>query len=564
MTPESPKKERTALEKGVPDLRRRLTYLMAFRVLLITLVLGATTLLYWLDDADLGQANSLVLYGIFVITYALTLIYTQLLKRTRDNNLLASWQIVGDLAIASLLMHVTGGVLSAYTFFFPLAIIGSAVVQKRRGAVIVALSATGLFVTISYLGWLGVLPTPDGQRILPTDPTSIEFGRALALNLAAIAGVGAMAVQLASQLQRSSASVEEHRTAAAEILASHENIVRCLTSGLITVDSEFRILNINESAIEILSRGANAKIGSSLAEISPNLAEFVTASPTDNEAIRGEVRHVTNVDAERILGVSLSPLVDQNSATVGRIVNFQDLTEVRALEEQIKRAERLTVIGTLAAGIAHEIRNPLASISGSIELLSTSPSADEESAALMNIVTREVKRLNSMITDLLAYSNPRSATMMPIDMRVLLGETLRVFEQDPEFDQIETSFDDDNRGQRLQVLGDPEQIRQTIWNLLRNSAEAALEGGKKVWLSAEVEGDDAVIRFRDNGPGIAAETVKKVFDPFFTTKAQGTGLGLAMVHGTVSDHGGRISVDSEVGKGTTFEVRLPYHEDHDR
>ncbi len=545
------------------DLRRRLTYLMLFRVLLISLVLGATTLLYWLDDAELGETNSKVLYGIIVSTYVLTLIYAKLLKDTREHNRLATWQVIGDLVIATVLMHATGGVLSAYTFFFPLAIIGSAVVLKRRGAVIVAMASTVLFAIVSYLGWIDVLPTFAGQRILPTDPNSIEFGRAMALNVAAIVGVGTMAVQLASQLQKSSASVEEHRSVAADILASHENIIRCLTSGLITVDANSKVINANAAAMEILGREAKANLGGSLNDLSAELAALVAGSPTDKEAIQGEVVHVNESGAKRILGVSLSPLVDHSANIVGRIVNFQDLTEVRALEEKIKRAERLTVIGTLAAGIAHEIRNPLASISGSIELLSSSPQADEESTTLMEIVTREVKRLNAMITDLLAYANPRSPNMMEIDLRVLIRETLRVFEHDTEFSEVSATFDGDTESKSLSLEADPELLRQAIWNMLRNGAEAAMQGGKEVWVTAEGKEEHALIRFRDSGPGIAEEYVAKVFDPFFTTKARGTGLGLAMVHGTVTDHGGTITVESETGKGTTFELRLPYYQAHD-
>lgn len=545
------------------DLRRRLTYLMAFRVLLITIVLGATTLLYWLDDADLGETNSLVLYGIIVGTYVLTLIYAKLLKDMSDHLRLANWQVVGDLAIASVLVHITGGVLSAYTFFFPLAIIGSAVVQKRRGAVIVAVASTLLFAAVSYLGWTEILPSLAGQRILPSDPDSIQFGRAMALNVAAIAGVGALSVQLASQLQKSTASAEEHRSVAADILASHENIIRCLTSGLITVDANSLVINANDAAMEILGRGSNTTLGNKLEDLSPELATLVADSPTDKEAVQGEVRHVNSAGAERVLGVSLSPLVDHSSQTVGRIVNFQDLTEVRALEEKIKRAERLTVVGTLAAGIAHEIRNPLAAISGSIELLSSSPQADEESSALMDIVTREVKRLNAMITDMLEYSNPRKPKMMAIDLRVLIRETLRVFEQDAEFSEVKATFEGDTESKTLNVEADPELLRQAIWNMLRNGAEASIKGGKKVWITATAEEDHALVRFKDSGQGIPKEYLAKVFDPFFTTKTRGTGLGLAMVLGTVTDHGGTISVDTEVGNSTTFELRLPYHQDHD-
>jgi two-component system sensor histidine kinase PilS (NtrC family) len=319
---------------------------------------------------------------------------------------------------------------------------------------------------------------------------------------------------------------------------------------------------MNTAAVEILALEKEPRVGSKLSDFAPQLAALLTESPVNEDARRGEVIHTSAANNEIVLGVSLSPLFDHRSQTVGRIVNFQDLTEVRALEEKIKRGERLAVIGTLAAGIAHEIRNPLASISGSIELLGAAPSEDEDSSALMEIVTREIDRLNALITDLLAYANPRAPKMIEIDICEVIRDTLRVFAQNTEFGEVEAEFEGDEEGRSLLISADPEQVRQIIWNLLRNGAEAAASGGKQVCVSAETSGRELVLRFRDNGGGIPGEYLAKVFDPFFTTKANGTGLGLAMVHSTVLDHGGTISVDSEVGKGTTFELRLPYHQDH--
>mgnify|MGYP001823918461 CR=1 FL=1 len=439
---------------GSADLGRRLTYLTAFRVLLITLVLGATTLLYWLTDVDLSQPGSLILYGIIGTTYLLTLVYAKLLGSTDDYQRLAMWQVVGDLVIATLIVHITGGVQSAYTFFFPLALIGSAMVQSRRGAVVVAIAATLLFVLVSYLGWSGILPSPASQRFIPGDLSGLEFGRGIALNLAAIAGVGAMAAQLAAQLQKSTADLEVHRSVAADLLTLHENIVRCLTSGLITVDVDTQVLTINAAASEILKRTPENCIGKNLIDCSAQLAQLLGEHPVEEEARRGEIMHCGPDGAEVILGVSISPLRDHTQRVVGRIINFQDLTEVRKLEEQIKRAERLTVVGTLAAGIAHEIRNPLASISGSVEHLSLAPEVDEDSGALMSIVTREIDRLDALISDLLAYASPRALNTTELDLCAIIRETLRVFAQDTEFGDLDAKFEEDESSS-LSVEADP-------------------------------------------------------------------------------------------------------------
>ena len=536
---------------------------MAFRVLLITLVMGATTVLYWLSDTnDLTQPTALILYGIIAITYLLTIIYARVLGKDGDLTNLAIWQIAGDLVIATIIVHVTGGVQSAYTFFYPLAIIASAVVRSQRGAILVAAAAALLFLVVAYLGWTELLPTPEGPAGPPSELSSLAFARALGLNLAAIVGVGAMAVQLAAQLQKSSHDLEVHRSVAADLLTLHEDIVRCLTSGLVTVDLSGIVLSMNEAACEILGSPQEQVIGAPLERFSPVLAAALTESPIRQQARRGEVRH-EGKNEPLILGVSISPLLDHTSAAVGRIINFQDLTEVRQLEEQIHRAERLAVIGTMAAGVAHEIRNPLASISGSIELLSSSPSQDEDNVALMSIVTREIERLNSLITELLDYASPRAPSIMEFDVGEVIRDTLRVFAQNANFSSVQVEFLDDHGEASLKVEADPEKIRQVIWNLLRNGAEAASNGGKHVWVSAKRVSNSVVLTFRDDGPGIAPELIDKVFDPFFTTKSEGSGLGLAVVQSTVLDHHGRVWAESDGATGASIHVSLPYDSQHD-
>jgi len=545
------------------DLRRRLTYLMAFRVLLITLVMGSTTLLYWLSDADLTQPNSLILYGVIAITYVLTLIYARLLSLETDHQSLAVWQIAGDLIIATVIVHITGGAQSAYTFFYPLAVIASAILRYQRGAILVTASAVFLFLAVAYLGWTGILPTTTGAAIHPEELGLLPFGRAVGLNLAAILAVGAMAVPLAAQLQKSSDDLEMHRSVTADLLTLHEDIVRCLTSGLITVDLDGNVLAINEAACEILGKNPVTSIGLPLASVSPELANALEESPIREDARRGEIEH-QGASGRLILGISISPLFDHTAHPVGRIINFQDLTEVRKLEEHSKRDERLKVIGTMAAGIAHEIRNPLASISGSIELLSGTPSQDDDSAALMDIVTREIERLNSLITEVLDYASPRAPSIMQFDVCEVIRDTLRVFAQNSNFADVEVEFKDDEGERTLILTADPEKIRQVIWNLLRNGAEAANEGGKHVLVSAvALEDDDILLTFQDDGPGIPPDLIDKVFDPFFTTKSKGSGLGLATVQSAVLDHQGQIWAESEGDTGASFHVRLPYARPHD-
>jgi two-component system sensor histidine kinase PilS (NtrC family) len=237
------------------------------------------------------------------------------------------------------------------------------------------------------------------------------------------------------------------------------------------------------------------------------------------------------------------------------VINFQDLTELRRMEHEVRRAERMATVGQLAAGVAHEIRNPLASISGSVELLRQGPQLTGDDRALMEIVTREIDRLNGLISQLLEYASPRPRQVVDFDLAVLLEETVRVFQQDKNFAEVEVTLS--GTGAPVPIAADPAKVRQVAWNLLRNGAEAAAQGGRHVHLSVAADADAAVIEIDDDGPGIPADLAPRIFDPFFTTKKRGTGLGLATCHAIVTEHGGSIEVASEAGKGTRFSVRLP-------
>lgn len=522
----------------------------------MTLVLGATTFLYWLSDADLTAPSSIALYGIIAVTYALTIVYSVSLKGTEVAPWLPRAQLGGDLLVASLLVHVTGGAQSAYTFFFPLAIIGAALVASRRTAAAVALAATVLFLLVGVLGWLGVLPALPGQRFSPTGLSGIELARSLGLNLAGIVGVSVLALSLSRQLQVTSASLEVERTVAADLLTLHSDIVRCLSSGLITIDPTNNVSTINQAACDIL--GVEPDIsGQPIGEVLPGLPDQLRSLTQDSALARGELAAAHRDGSKLVLGISVSPLFDHHGKFLGRVINFQDLTELRRMESNVRRAERLAMVGKLAAGVAHEIRNPLASISGSVELLRQMPQADDDSRTLMGIVNREIDRLNGLLTDLLDYANPRPIKIAPVDMAELVHDTVRVFQQDRDFESVSVDLDIDAQASEP-LAGDAAKLRQVVWNLLRNAAEAASKGGGHVSVAVKADDGGIILSVCDDGPGISEPDKRRVFEPFFTTKSKGTGLGLATVHGLVTDHRGTIDFDSDIGRGTCFTVTLPY------
>jgi two-component system sensor histidine kinase PilS (NtrC family) len=554
--------EAQAQADPTPDLRRRLTYLMLFRVALITLVLGATTLLYWLSDADLGAPGPLLLYGIIGTTYFLTIVYVGALRSLRALSRLAHTQLSVDLVIASLLVHMTGGAQSAYTFFFPLTIIGAATVCSRDATFWIALAAALLFILVGILTWSGFLPTSVGFAAREVSP--LDLSRSLGLNLAAIVGVSILALTLATQLQRTSASLASERSAAADLLTLHSDIVRCLSSGLLTVDPWNMVLTINQSACEILSTRAADAVGTPVETVLPGLSAQMMGLGPVGAIQRSELRVERPGGADLVVGISVSPLADHGGRFLGRVVNFQDLTEMRQMEVSVKQAERLAVVGGLAAAVAHEIRNPLASISGSIELLGQMPQSDEDARALMGIVTREIDRLNGLISDLLDYANPRQLKIAPLDVGELVRDTVRVFGQDRGLCGVTVDAHTEAPGGAAEMHGDAAKLRQVLWNLLRNAAEAASQGGGHVVVEVEGGAREVAVRVRDDGPGIPSEHRDRVFEPFFTTKSSGSGLGLATVLSLVTDHRGTVQLESQVGCGTCFTVRLPYTADRGR
>ena len=257
------------------------------------------------------------------------------------------------------------------------------------------------------------------------------------------------------------------------------------------------------------------------------------------------------------LGYSISPLSDEAGETTGLVITFQDLTEVRALEENARRQDRLAAVGRVAAGIAHEIRNPLASMRGAIQVLRSTWNGDPAEAELMEIILRESDRLDRIITDFLAYARPRPVTLIETDLREPLRETFALLRHNPET-RPDHSLEIIAPDQPVIALVDAEQLRQVFWNLARNALRAMPDGGR---LSAELtplEDGRVRITFTDTGCGMTPEQVEQLFEPFTSWAPGGTGLGLSIVYQIIRDHGGTINVYSREGRGTTVRIELPW------
>ena len=532
------------------DLGRRVSRLLLLRTLVVTVVLALS--LWLLVEADQHSRGAVWLQsGIIATTYLTSIVFGLLLRRGFAPRRLTRPMQATDLLITSMLVYVTGGAQSPYTFLYALSIVSAGALSYRRGAVMVTVASLSAITVVSLLAWTHVIDLPMSAQAHPWDQGDLDLVRSVGINYAALIGVGALAFIFGDQLQRGAETLATTRKTVADLYTLHQDIVRSLASGLITVTPDGTVLTANSAAGQILRRVPAAMINQPIELLMPGFAALL-ADRTD-ELERADLT-IRAGSQELSLGVTVSPLRDVRDQMIGRVVNFQDLTELRRLEQQNRRSERLVTVGQLAAGIAHEIRNPLASISGSIELLKQTPQTSEDDRALMTIVHREITRLNVLIGDLLDYANPRAQQAVDLDLGVLIEETLQVARGDQAFAEVEITSD---VSKPLALNADPAKLRQVLWNLLRNAADAAAAGGKHVTVTARDEGTAVTVTVADDGAGIGREHIARIFDPFFTTKNKGTGLGLATCHTIVAEHGGRIDVESDVDKGTKMVVRLP-------
>ncbi len=348
---------------STPVLSRRLAYIMFVRVILFTLILGGTVALNvaWGTPEELGSTYVTFLFVFIASIYVLNIFYAILQRFIRNLPVLAMFQVGGDLLISAVLIHFTGGLDSAFILFFLLSPIAAAVTLHRRAALFTALAGSLVLALLFFLEHAHWLPLLPGQIPMSYSVNPGHFGRSLLINSAAMFAVAVLAGYLAEQLRSVSEKIEAQQTFINDLAALNADIIRCLTSGLITLDTEGRILTLNLAAAEILALPYFHSAGKMLIDLVPELAQVIAKA---EEIRRAEVTLKRNQTLVR-LGISVSRLADHRNETQGRIINFQDLTTYRQMEEKIQRSEHLASLGRMAAGIAHEICNPLASISGS-------------------------------------------------------------------------------------------------------------------------------------------------------------------------------------------------------
>jgi two-component system sensor histidine kinase PilS (NtrC family) len=537
-------------------LRKKLLWLIALRASIVTLLLGSATLV---DIAPPGARDQL--FAIIGVTYALTAIYCLALKYTERHRWLIDVQLACDAVVVSAIVFLTGGVTSYFSTLYTLPIIAATALESRRGGTMVAVLSSVLYGGIVLGQYTEVAWMHPGFALrLPGWKTGLYT---VVLNIFGFVAVAALSGYLAEGLRRADVQLQIAADQLQDLQAFSRHVIDSLTSGLATTDIDGRILSFNRSATAISGLPAFVAVGARASDLL-QLPKEVTAlfGVRDERPRLPRVEFgFTRPDGRHIeLGLSTAVLLTPRGET-GFLLTFQDVTDARKHEREARVQQRLAAVGEMAAGLAHEIRNPLASMAGSIQMLRHELALNDEQSQLMDIVLRESERLNETIKSFLAYARPQRRSTVVVDVRQVLTDTARLLKNNAELSERH-AIDVDVPAGGVEYRADEGQLRQIVWNLATNGLRAMSDGGR-LRLSAErrepdeERGGEVVIAVHDEGSGIAPDDLDGIFQPFRGAFPRGSGLGLSIVQRIVSEYDGEIKVTSEPGEGTSVFVHLP-------
>ena len=537
---------RYAKEAGGPGLARALLLVAAVRVIAVTIGLA----LAFLQHREFGDEREVAaqgwLYLLIGTAYGMGLVGTLALRQGRFLRAVAYGSVFVDAALVTSVVAMTGGVDSVFAFTYVLVILEGSVLLLRAGAWIAFLVSTVAFAAV-LLAQVGEV---FGGFMRPTQPTLAVFG--FLVQTLGVGLVAFLASELTTKLRIAGRRLAEREEDLERLGELHATILSALPAGLLTVGPDGTIRYGNEASHSLLRLAPGTMVGRSLDALLPPVAE--TLAVEKRLAPQTRLRHETPIRLEDgttvRLGYSFAGFEGPDGSST--IVVFQDVTEVVRLEDAVRRAERLALVGRFAAGLAHEVRNPLASMCASIEVLQQSLDPPPAMERLMGNVMREAQRLEHLIRDFLAFSRPRKLSFAPIDLSRIALEVVELFRNDPKAQglRLVTDFEEDAR-----TTADADLVRQVVWNLLVNAVDA-MKGAGTLTVQTRKNLGGAVLAVADEGPGFGAEQLRRAADPFFTTKRGGSGLGLAISQSIMYAHGGELDIENRPEGGALVRLRF--------
>ena len=524
------------------NARSSLSWLVKVRIITITFLLGIGMVIIRLTKTNVSEKYFLTL---IVLWYTIAVLFVALSSLSGEFKLQARLQIFTDLVFCTAVIYITGGIDTYFNFLYPLLIIVASILLPRWWAYLTAALSFICFGGILELSYFEIIRSFSISR-----PDLKSLQAVILVNLAAYLAIAHLASDLSKKLRQIDVRLHDKSGQLENLKSLHENIINSMRGGLITTGMDGRIELLNASAEKLLERDAAEVRGLPVARLFSDRLPDV-----HSENKQGEVRCVTPSGEQKTFALMVSALTVPERGTLGHVYTFDDLSDIRRLEREVRMRERLAAVGRMASGIAHEIRNPLASIAGSVKILAGISALSEDQHTLVNIVTRESERLNSIISDFLSYSREKSYMFASTDLVRLLDETLTLLENRPEPSGAKYVIERNLAADRALTRADGDKIKQVFWNLSENAIRAMPAGGR-LTVSLSLENRWWQIRFADTGHGITAQQAEKLFEPFQSGFTGGTGLGLAIVYQIVQAHSGKISARSLPGEGAEFVLQL--------
>ncbi|MGA2004444.1 MAG: ATP-binding protein [Terriglobales bacterium] len=536
---------------SISDERNWLTWLVKVRILILMVLLAIELAVIRLTPSPVPVVPFLT--GM-VLWFVLSLFFLFLVSVWNEHRLQAMLQVLADIAMVTLVVHLTGGIDSSLNFLYPLVIVVAAMLLPRAWAYLSAALAFIFFGAVLELGFYGFIPSYSNSH-----PKLKALQVVIFVNLFAYFAIAYLAGVLMNKLRQVDVQLQTASGALENLQALHENIVQSMSGGVITTGPDGRITLVNRAAQQLLEISEDKLQGRSVGDL------FQDPLPHFGLGRAGaEVRYANAKGFRKTFRVMVSALNVSVRGDLGFVYTFDDLTEIRRLEREVRMQDRLAAVGRLAAAIAHEIRNPLTSIAGSVSMLSETSALNAEERHLLQIVIRESDRLNNIITDFLAYSRGKQYRLERVNLIPLLEDTLTLVEKRLVAENAGIQVERDFQKPEAWVLGDGDKLKQVFWNFCENAVRAMKAKGGTLTVGLNERGSDWEMNFSDTGPGIQPQQTEKIFEPFQSNFEGGTGLGLAIVYQIVQAHEGKVWARSEVGKGTHFVVRLRRMEQEER
>jgi len=529
---------------------RRLRLFIYARILVSFLFLAATLLLDYQNSFVVTERFQPGVIRLMAFSFIFSIISLFVASKRKFIQSLTNLQVIWDMSFVTVLVLFTGGILSPYSFLYLLSIMIAGMLLGRRQALYTASLCGILYGTIldfqyfGYLAFIG-LSQDDAHQV-----GALRLFYTISVNLIAFGLTAFVTGLLADRAHVSEEALHRSTIDYTELAHLNSAIVAQSESGLLTTTVTGRIRVFNPYAEAIVGRNQSEVYDKQIESIFPQLSGFFYPS---TQSLHQEFEYQAPSGIVMTLGFRVAPFIDSEGMLAGYIINFRDITNLRRMELALKKSDRLAALAEISARMAHEIRNPLAALCGSVQLLSSSPAIKDADARLLAIVTREAERLNALISEFLMYARPTKPQVKQIKLYSFIEDELDFLKHDPRFSDITLS---NHVPLHAEITFDPNQFHQVIMNLLQNAADAISESGE---IKIECSSFATVVRISisDNGSGISEEAAQHLFEPFWTTKPSGTGLGLAISYRIIEAHNGTFSVESLSDGGSRFVISLP-------